>query len=167
MLSSLKLWKEDLFDLGPIYRSSDRTMRDRFGKAHEEISQQCSWVRDHDYQSRYQRVLSITTTCRSPTRDPQFHCGAVRHTSNEKSHVAQIDRAWISITRRRDSKEVIQKQRHGMRATEISCHRLQEIKLLLKLHIPLASIDEIIWLTIHMPFGLVGYQHEGMDDKHS
>ena len=120
MLSSLKLWKEDLFDLGPIYRSSDRTMRDRFGKAHEEISQQCSWVRDHDYQSRYQRVLSSTTMCRLLTGDPRFHCGAIRRTSNEKSHVAQIDRAWISITRRRDSKEVIQKQRHGMRATEIN-----------------------------------------------
>ena len=54
-----------------------------------------------------------------------------------------------------------------MRATEISCHRLQEIKLLLKLHIQLASIDEIIWLTINMPFGPVGYQHEVMADKHS
>ena len=54
-----------------------------------------------------------------------------------------------------------------MRATEISYHRLQEIKLLLKLHIQLASIDEIIWLTINMPFGPVGYQHEVMADKHS
>jgi len=59
------------------------------------------------------------------------------------------------------------KWRHNMRATEISCHRLQEIKLLLKLHIQLASIDEIIWLTINMPFGPVGYQHEVMADKHS
>ena len=54
-----------------------------------------------------------------------------------------------------------------MRATEISCHRLQELKLLLKLHIQLASIDGIIWLTISLPFGPVGYQHEVMADKHS
>ena len=75
-------------------------------------------------------MLSSTTTCRSLTGDPRFHCGAVQHTSNEKSHVAQIYRAWINITRRRDSKEVIQKQSHDMRATEINCHRLQEYKIL-------------------------------------
>ena len=41
------------------------------------------------------------------------------------------------------------------------------MKLLLKLHIQLASINEIISLTINMPFGPVGYQHEVMADKHS
>ena len=46
--------------------------------------------------------------------------------------------------RRRDSKEVIQKRRHDMRAIEINRHRLQEIRFLLKLHIQLASTDEII-----------------------
>ena len=54
-----------------------------------------------------------------------------------------------------------------MRTIEINCHKLQEIKFLLKLHIQLASIDEIILLTINMPFSLVGYQHEVMSDKHS
>jgi len=73
------------------------------------------------------------------------HYTITEDTTDENSLVAQMEHAWMSIMRMRGSKEVIKKKwRHNMRATEISCHRLQEIKLLLKLHIQLASIDEII-----------------------
>ena len=54
-----------------------------------------------------------------------------------------------------------------MRATEISCHRLQEIRLLFYLHTQLVSSEEIAKLTISMRFGPVGQQYEVKVDKHA
>ena len=71
------------------------------------------------------------------------HYTITEDTTDENSLIAPLEHVWMSIMRTRGSKEVIKKWRHNMRTTEISCHRLQEIKLLFKLHIHIASINEI------------------------
>ena len=53
-----------------------------------------------------------------------------------------------------------------MRVIEISYHKLQEIKLLFKLHIQIASINEITWLTSNMRFCPMEHQYEIKADKH-
>ena len=59
------------------------------------------------------------------------HNTLTEHTTNENSNVAQIDRAWIHIMRKKDSIEEIQIWGHGMIVTEIIRQRLQGIRLLL------------------------------------